>query len=195
MKLASLIALAGLAAAASAQTLTYSWTVGDTGNNDGFIDVGESAVLTLWGSMDPGATGFAGSIYDIVGDSEWSAGTVDSYTNMLKALTDDGAMQGDNSITGIESFQLPPLFNPNFDASNPIKLYSLQWTPSAYAGQTVGVGDTNHLNNDVYTDTFGSSVPYTGVAGKASFDVANVPAPASLALIGLGGLVAGRRRR
>ncbi|MBK7405422.1 MAG: PEP-CTERM sorting domain-containing protein [Phycisphaerales bacterium] len=196
MKLASLIAVAGLAAVASAQnSLTYSWTVGDTGNNDGFIDVGESAVLTLKGTMAPGKTGFAGSIYDIAGDAEWSAGVVNAYTNMLKALTDDGDKQANNSITGIESFQLPPLFNPNFDASNPVTLYKITWTPSAYAGQTVTVGDTNHLNNDVYTDTFGSSVSYTGVAGKASFNVANVPAPASLALIGLGGLVAGRRRR
>ena len=195
MKLASLIAVAGIAAAASAQTLTYSWSVGDTGNNDGFIDIGESAVLTMIGTMDPGATGFAGSIYDIKGDAEWSAGVVNSYTNMLKALTDDGTLNGDNSITGVESFQLPPLFNPNFDASNPITLYKITWTPSAYAGQTVNVGDVNHLNNDVYTDTFGSSVSYQGVAGAARFNVANIPAPASMALIGLGGLVAGRRRR
>ncbi|MCC7387412.1 MAG: PEP-CTERM sorting domain-containing protein, partial [Phycisphaerales bacterium] len=52
--------------------------------------------------------------------------------------------------------------------------------------------DANHVNNDVYTDTFGSSQGYQGVTGSTSFNV--VPAPASLALLGLGGLVARRRR-
>jgi hypothetical protein len=193
MKLASLIALAGLAAAASAQTLTYSWSVGDTGNNDGIITNGESALLTLTGTMDPGATGFAGSIYEIIGQSNWDTGTVDSFENMLDDLTGPGVLQGNNDITAIESFQLPPLFNPNFDASNPITLYQITWTPSDFTARTVSVGDRNHLNNDVYTDDFGSSVAYTGVEGTATFEV--VPAPASIALMGLGALVAGRRRR
>ncbi len=194
MKLVSLIAVAGIAAAASAQgTLTYSWNVSDTGNGDGVIEPGESALLTMIGTMDPGATGFAGSIYDIVGVSNWDTGTVDAYENHLDALTGPGNLQGNNDILTIESFQLPPLFNPDFDASNPITLYSITWTPSDYTARTVEVGDTNHLNNDVYTDTFGTSVPYTGVSGVASFNV--VPAPASMALLGLGGLIAGRRRR
>jgi hypothetical protein len=194
MKLASLFAIAGLAAAASAQgTLTYSWSVSDTGNGDGKIEPGESALLTMTGTMDPGATGFAGSIFDIVGVSNWDTGTVDVYENHLDALTGPGDLQGNNDILTIEAFQLPPLFNPDFDASNPITLYSITWTPADYTARTVTVGDTNHLNNDVYTDDFGTSVPYDGVAGQATFDV--VPAPASLALLGLGGLVAGRRRR
>jgi len=194
MKLASLFAVAGLAAAAAAQgTLTYSWSVSDTGNGDGVIEPGESALLTMTGSMDPGATGFAGSIYDVVGVSNWDTGAVASYTNHLKDLTDDGQLQGNGNILAIESFQLPSAFNPNFDASNPITLYSITWTPNDYTARTVEVGDGNHLNNDVYTDNFGTSVSYTGVAGVASFNV--VPAPASMALLGLGGLVAGRRRR
>ena len=62
MKLASLIAVAGIAAAASAQTMTYSWTV-----SDAELSPGESATLTLWATMAPGKIGFAGSIYDIIG--------------------------------------------------------------------------------------------------------------------------------
>jgi hypothetical protein len=195
MKLAlSMTVVAGFAAAAAAQgTLTYSWAVSDTGNGDGLIEPGESALLTMTGAMDPGATGFAGSIFDIKGVSNWDTGSVDAYENMLDALTGPGALQANNDITGIEAFQLPPLFNPNFDASNPVTLYKITWTPSDYSSRTVEVGDTNHLNNDVYTDTFGTSVPYQGITGLASFQV--VPAPASLALLGLGGLVAGRRRR
>jgi hypothetical protein len=194
MKTTALIVVAGIAAAASAQGTKYiTWTVGDTGNNDGVIDVGESALLDMWAQMDPGAVGFAGSIYDISGDGEWAAGTLDSYDNLLDALTNDGTLGGGNSITNIESFQLPPLFNPNFDASNPIHLYSMRWTPTSYAGQSVSGSSGNHLNFDVYTDDFGTSVPYTGDVSGFTFRVA--PAPASVALLGLGGLVAGRRRR
>jgi len=194
MKLASLIAVAGFAAAAAAQgTLTYSWSVSDTGNGDGLIEPGESALLTMVGTMDPGATGFAGSIYDIVGIQNWDTGTVDVYENHLDALTGPGNLQGNNDILTIESFQLPPLFNPDFDASNPITLYTITWTPADYSSRLVQVGDTNHLNNDVYTDDFGTSVPYDGVTGMAEFNV--IPAPASMALLGLGGLIAGRRRR
>jgi hypothetical protein len=194
MKLASLIAVAGFAAAAAAQgTLTYSWSVSDTGNGDGIIEQGEAALLTMIGTMDPGATGIAGTIYDIVGLNNWDTGTVSENTNHLAALTDHGQLQGNGDIMLIESFQLPPAFNPDFDPSNPITLYTLTWTPNDYTNRIVSVGDSNHLNNDVYTDDFGTSVAYTGVTGTVEFSV--VPAPASLALLGLGGLVAGRRRR
>ncbi|MDQ7014257.1 MAG: PEP-CTERM sorting domain-containing protein [Planctomycetota bacterium] len=193
MKLASVIAVAGIAAAASAQTVTYSWSVSDTGNGDGIIEPGESALLTMIATMDPGATGFAGSIYDIIGGMNWDTGSVDSYVNSLKDLTDDGTLQANGDITTIESFQLPPAFNGNFISDNPIELYNITWTPNDYSARTVEVGDANHLNNDVYTDDFGTSIPYAGVDGTASFSV--VPAPASMALLGLGGLVATRRRR
>ena len=189
MKLASLIAVAGIAAAASAQTITYSWTVSDTE-----LSPGESAVLTLWATMDPmPAVGFAGSIYDIMGGANWDTGTISGATNLVDSLaTGPGTFEANNDITGIEAFQLPPFFNPSYDASNPIALYELTWTPNDYTARTVDVGDANHQNNDVYVDTFGTSVSYDGVTGSARFNV--VPAPASMALLGLGGLVARRRR-
>jgi hypothetical protein len=187
-------AVLGVAGLASAQgTMTITWDVSDTGNGDGVVEPGESAVATMYAAMDPGATGFAGSIYDIAGDALWQAGTLNSYDNFLDALTNDGTLGAGNSITGIESFQLPPLFNPNFDASNPIALYQVVWTPADYTAALVGFGSQNHLNFDVYTDDFGTSVPYTGDVFPGIIKV--IPAPASLAVLGLGGLVAGRRRR
>ncbi len=194
MKLASLIAVAGIAAAASAQnTMTYSWSVSDTGNADGVIQPGEAALLTLRATMAPTpAVGFAGSIYDIIGGTNWTTGSLSNLTNLVDSLaTGPGTLNG-NNIMAIEAFQLPPFFNPNYNASNPIAIYSLKWTPADYTSRTVVVTDANHLNNDVYVDTFGGNASYTGVAGSASFNV--VPAPASLALLGLGGLVARRRR-
>jgi MYXO-CTERM domain-containing protein len=195
MKLASLIAVAGIAAVASAQTMTYSWSVSDTGNGNGTIEPGESALLTLSASMDPApAVGFAGSIYDITGIWGWETGTVDSYVNLVDSLaTGPGTLGGNNDITGIEAFQLPPFFNAEYNADNPIALYAITWTPDDYTPRNVRVLDANHQNNDVYTDDFGTSEGYDAASTSGRFDV--VPAPASMALLGLGGLVATRRRR
>jgi hypothetical protein len=56
----------------------------------------------------------------------------------------------------------------------------------------VEVGDANHLNNEVYTDEFGTSVPYEGIPGVARFTVA-IPAPGALALLGLAAVRRARR--
>ncbi|QKK07448.1 MAG: PEP-CTERM sorting domain-containing protein [Planctomycetota bacterium] len=184
-----LFAAAGLASAQGVMTIT--WSASDTGNGDGIVEPGESAVMTMWAEMSPGQTGFAGSIYDLNGDALWQAGTVESYENLLGELTDDGTLNGDNSITNIESFQLPPAFNGNFVADNPIALYRVTWTPASYDGAFVSI-DSTHINFDVYTDTFGTSESYTGEVFGGLIKV--VPAPSSLALLGLGGLMARRRR-
>lgn len=171
----------------------YGWDVSDTGNGDGVIEPGESMVATLYATIDPPQVGFAGSIYEIGGNDVWQAGTVDVHDNLLDSLTDDGQLQADNSVTNIESFQLPPLFNPAFDNSNPIAVYRLVWTPESFAFGTVEVSSRNHLNSDVYTDDFGTSVTYSSVTSTAM--VLIVPAPSGVALLALGGLVAARRRR
>jgi hypothetical protein len=195
MKTAAFIIVAGIAASASAQVMTMSWSVSDTGNGDGIIEAGESALLTMSAHMDPApATGYAGSIFDILGTSNWDTGSVDSYVNLIDSLaTGPGTLGGNNDITGIESFQLPPFFNAEYDASNPIDIYTITWTPSDYSARDVSVGSANHANFSVYTDDFGTSAEYDGAVGGARFSV--VPAPASMALLGLGGLVATRRRR
>lgn len=184
-----LFAAAGVASAQGVMTIT--WSASDTGNGDGIVEPGESAIMTMWAEMSPAATGFAGSIYDLNGDALWQAGTVDAYENLLGELTDDGTLNGDNSITNIESFQLPPAFNGNFVADNPIALYRVTWTPASYEGAFVSI-DSSHVNFDVYTDDFGTSVSYTGEVFGGLIKV--VPAPSSLALLGLGGLMARRRR-
>lgn len=195
MKTTALFIVAGIAAAASAQgTMTMDWTVSDTGNGDGIIEPGESALLALSATMNPmPQVGYGGSIFDIIGTSNWNTGTVDSYLNLIDSLaTGPGTLGGNNDITAIESFQLPPFFNPNYNSSNPITIYTITWTPSDYTGRTVSLTSANHANFSVYVDTFGGNAEYSGVVNGARFDV--VPAPASLALLGLGALVARRRR-
>lgn len=101
---------------------------------------------------------------------------MDSYVNHLSELTDDGQLQGNNDVLLVESFQLPRAFNGNFDDSNPIDLYSITWTPNDYSARNVS-GITRHVNFSVYTDSFGTSVEYTGDVSGFSFDVVPAPLP------------------
>lgn len=183
---------AGMASVASGQgAITYSWTVSDTGNGDGVLEPGEHALLTLWALMDPGAVGFAGSIFEIAGDNEeWQAGSIVRYDNRLDQLSDDGNLQDDDAITNIEAFQLPPAFNPDFEASNPIALYELEWAPYRYGWYHIEFWTQNHLNNDVYVDDFGTSVSYQGIPAHGVMALIPAPgaAPALLAA-GLSGLI------
>ena len=198
MKTTAILVVAGLAAAASADVMTMSWTVSDTGNGDGIITAGEDALLTMYATMDVDHSGngggYAGSIFDILGVSNWDTGTVTSYINLVDSLGNGpGTLAGNGDITGVDSFQLPFDFNNSFDNANPIAIYSITWTPDNYNARTVNLTSANHANFSVYTNASGVSVEYTGDVQAGSFQV--VPAPASLALLGLGSLAIGRRRR
>ena len=193
MKLAYIVVLTGLIGVAEAQTMTFSWSATDTGNGDGIVEPGENAILLLSAVMDPGEIGFAGSIFEIMGNIHWQAGTVVRYDNLLDDLTDDGTLGAGNHITGIEAFQLPPVFNENFVADNPITLYEIEFALVEYFLGTVTFTTANHLNADVYVDDTGTSVAYDPVITGGSFDV--LPAPASAALLSLASIVGSRRRR
>ncbi|MCL4741036.1 MAG: PEP-CTERM sorting domain-containing protein [Phycisphaerales bacterium] len=193
----AVLALAGIAGAASAQsTIHWYWVVGDTGNNDGVISPGENATLNLYAQFSAPGLHYGGSIFDIKGTGNLDTGTYVTHgaNPKLKQLSNgDGVLQANNDILTADTFQLPEFFNAGIDKSNPIWVYGMEWMPSDYTARTVSGGSTNHLNHSIYTDTFGTSKEFTPTIDGFKFDV--VPAPASLALVGLGGLVAARRRR
>jgi len=187
------VAIVGAAAcAASAQTMTYFWTV-TTDDGDTDVTPGETAYLLLWAHMDPQAVGFAGSIFDVLGGPNWDTGEITCYGSLLDVIGDmDGRLQANNDILSIECFQLPPLFNPYFADDNPIATYEICWSTDDYSPRVVEVGDANHRNNDVYTDTWGTTESYEGIPGVARFTV-NVPAPPALAVLGIAALRRARR--
>lgn len=191
------VAAIGLAAGASAQdgTLCWYWDLIDTAGNVGFVDVNESARLTLWVGFDPPNHGFAqGGPYDIVGDAEWAAGSIAHFDNLLFFVTGFGTVGAGNSITNVESFQLAEFFNPDYNADNPIPLYFIEWTPGRYAGQFVTITNGSP-DGFIYTNDLGSSVPYAGDPSCGSFTFQVVPAPGSVALVGIAAFATLRRRR
>jgi hypothetical protein len=98
----------------------------------------------------------------------------------------------DNNPTGVR--QNNPLTN----------VYTIVWTPSNYTSRTVNVtlspgSASGGVAATVLVQTNPDpNNPPTGANSLFTFGTANipiVPAPSSLALLGLGGLIAGRRRR
>ena len=191
----AVLTVPAIAAAALGQgTMTFSWTTDDTGDGDGVIAPGESAVLTLWAEWDPRQIGYAGTIFDIIGNSDWQLGTISSYENLVDSLgTGPGTLHAANSITGIQSFQLPPFFNPQFRDEHPLAIYQVEWTPQDYQVYWVEFTSTNHLHASVYTDDLGASEEYDiEVFGGR---IAIVPGPASAAVLAGAGLIAFPPRR
>ena len=190
IKQAGLIGAACCGIASAQGTMTFYWDINDTGS-DFFLYSGEAVInFKLYASMDPEQVGFAGSIYEILGGDEFgSAGVVTLYDNKLDSLTDDGELQGNNDILDIESFQLPPFFNPDFDSSNPILLYEINWEVADFF-MIATLSSANYLNSAVYTDDLGSSEQYDAITTTATV---LIPAPASV--LPFVGLLAWRRRR
>ncbi|HRQ73654.1 MAG TPA: hypothetical protein PLU35_11555 [Phycisphaerales bacterium] len=191
-------AVACWAGAAQAQyTMDWSWTVSDTGNEDGIIEPGEHALLTLmaeWGGPPP--IWYAASFFDIVGISGWEDGTLlvaDGNDELGKLTNEDGVPQSNNDILAIDTFQLPKFFNPNIWEGNPMAIYWIEWAPNGYSPRTVSGTSANHLYHSVYIDNFGTSVEATPTIEGFSFQI--VPAPGTLAIAVACGVLAVRRRR
>jgi len=91
---APILILAATTAAAHAQVATWYWTVSDTGDGDGLIEPGESALLTLWMGFDPRQDQYGGGVawagpYNILGDAAWESGAVEARENRLGLFGDD----------------------------------------------------------------------------------------------------------
>ncbi len=184
-----LVACAGYAQAQD--TITYYWDINDTGS-DTFLYSGEEVInFKMYALMEPEQIAFAGSGYEILGgDAYASAGVVTLYDNKLADLTDEGELQDNNDILDIESFQMPPLFGWfDTDRSNPILLYEIEWEVTG-SFTIATLTSANHLNNDVYTDIYGTSTSYDAITTTATV---LIPSPASV--LPMVGLLAWRRRR
>jgi hypothetical protein len=245
---ASLIAAAGLAALAgtaqaqstTAATVAYQLTWGDTGDNDGVVEPGESARVRMTVAFTPPSgtvipytpsgggsgtgtlMGFGSAFVDFnLGNANGGTLTTTGSTGGINngragawavVPGGNGTVVGD-TIINVQPAQFPfnsDPFDPDNNTTgvrttNPISnIYTFVWTPASYATRTVNVGMAPSLASQGNAATVmlrvnpDTSIPPTAVAALFNFgalQIPVVPAPSSLALLGLGGLIAGRRRR
>jgi hypothetical protein len=250
----ALTALAGLAAAANAQSFTndadvtihLTWreanSSGGTVPTNGILEPGEFALISVdsvsftnfgstanftpsIGSFTSGlVTGFGSGFIDING-SGGTAGTFNNSTPLANAggtsgfgvrgawrLAGNGTVNpASDGIINLQFGQFPA--NPGgANSTTPItNMFRMLWQPNSFSNRTVTFAEAGAVvagGNvaSVYLDFDGTAGPGSGTVGASVYvsaahlhlngvNIPVAPAPASLALLGLGGLVAGRRRR
>lgn len=161
---------------------------------------GPTFSINVWADLDPDVNGsdvigFAGSIFDITGNTqahEYGQITDFQISPDLSRQSQDPTLDG-ASILGIETFQIPPAFNGDFDASDPILVFSFDWTWDGRGFQDrVEFMTTNRINMDVYFSNLGGSQPWTATEGGWAFAV---PTPSSAAVLALSGILTCTRSR
>jgi len=187
---AALLAVAGLTAAATASVdpNTYEIRVSNP------VSPGTpSTTVEVWADWDSATYfAFAASEFDLLGDS------TGAFSGPSSAFGDPGQQDGTISggdVTDIVAGQLQfPPGGFSADRSDPIKIWSGTWSTTDFTARSVDLSTLTTAYSN-YLDVAGSSADVTMTVVEGAGSITVVPAPASLALLGLGGLAAARRRR
>ena len=228
-KVFGLIALAGIAAAANAQTGTYTWQVsadnGSTWSSAVSSTTGGTVqvrLLASWSGVALGTGGVDGDIGYGGGqfDGKVTNGGADSITAITRpapfafaaqtlvasAIGADAKIDtsADTSGFGLGTGWVGPgqqnrtNGGASYSSTNGAVVFSYSITLGASSSdRTVGMV-LNSLTGramSIYTNAAGSQVRINSTAVTVNNATISVPTPGSMALLGLGGLVAGRRRR
>jgi hypothetical protein len=224
---ATILVSAGIARAqpsTTAATMTYTCTWQDTGNHNGVLEPGESALLgfdvaispvtgpIIPYSGGPAPTGTLSAIgagfVDVVG-SNAHGGTFNFDRNLGYGLTPDWDPGQPidpvaNGAANIQWNQLDPNVFPLFHRESLVSpMFTMLWTPSDFTARVatfevraaLPAGSTPSM---VFVRWRASPVNYQYVLGLSNFipvSVPIVPAPPSLALLGLAGLISRRPAR
>lgn len=194
MKSIALLAVAGLATVASAQSgLNVALTFDKTS-----IAIGETATATVTASW----TGVAGSYMSSINANFNASGEFVAASNVAAVAWNNAALgfngQGTASgasVLGVQASQFSLI--PPFTNTNPILVTTFTVTGTAegllsYSSSTVAGAPAPY---SVTGPGFSDPVVFFGNDSFSSADLRVTPAPSAMALLGLGGLVAGRRRR
>lgn len=196
MKTFALIALAGVASNATAQDLVISvvqqanlsdWEI--SAEFFGSLPAGTTAIGAIWSDAS----------FRVSGDGAVNFGTGwnPGFQSALfgpPAISNDGT----NTVTWVGVQAASPLGTP--DASNPLFVDDFSYAGSAANLSLELFGQNSALFTGNPAEPFGTILLYRNAQnqpGPLTFrvDIVPVPAPASAALLGLGGLAAARRRR
>ncbi|MCA9287009.1 MAG: hypothetical protein KDA05_00405 [Phycisphaerales bacterium] len=197
-KALALIAVAGLAGVAVAQPVA---TVVTTANGGAAASVAPGATISINAvvSWTPAGTQFAGIQGGTIVQGNAGSGSNFASDFAAGALVNLGAFSG-GSRTGMDIAVTPAFFTGGFMAppsanSSGISLarYDLVINnPGVYTINWVAPGSAPNVR--IYTSTASPAFTEAQTTYRGA-TITVTPAPASLALVGLGGLVAGRRRR
>jgi MYXO-CTERM domain-containing protein len=211
----AVLAVAGLAAIANAQDTSISYSIvwdkasinpGETNTGKVIATVTPGFGATIKWTTPPGKgqngilKAFASSIFDTVnllnGEQGTLAWTVPTALNLANI---QGNLNG-GGIVGTNAGQVAPPINPNPNVDNPITILNLTWTGNAGFSGNVSY-NVKATSGKMFLDISTTPTPTwvghnaTKLESAAAGNFTVVPAPASMALLGLGGLVAARRRR
>ncbi|MEM1072062.1 MAG: VPLPA-CTERM sorting domain-containing protein [Planctomycetota bacterium] len=196
MKTVAMLAAAGLAASATAQDTIVtiapaggsSWSItaefsGDTSNVVGF-----TGILNVWSE----ARFTLDSTDGVLSNFSFNQAYVTSPFGAPNVQGDGtGSIRVDATAPG------RPSAAPDQDSSNPLDFGTFDYTGTA-DGLTAALVDQNSIvfsNTNPFADANELYQTSDGSPGSRVLEFVIVPAPASAALLGLGGLVAARRRR
>jgi PEP-CTERM motif len=213
-RLLAVLAVAGAAAVANAQDTTMTYTIvwdnaqiNNGGTNTGavFATITPGIGSTVKWTTSPGKgqngtiQSFASSVFGaqnllngLNGTLKW---TVPAALNLAGI---PGALNAAGDLVGTNAGQVGKTLNPNPIIDNPIKILDISWTDTTGGNFLVNYGATS-ASGKMFLDIGLANGNWVGhnatklAFGQGGFAV--VPAPASMALLGLGGLVAARRRR
>jgi hypothetical protein len=195
MKTIALAAIAGLATAATAGgfslTLVPSATSVDTSGG------AASVTVTVFGNAGVG-THMLGGAFGIDGSGDTGAVTGMSWAAADWSLFNtDGGYAGNADYNNVVFGQLviPPAFPPapGSDLGMAIGSFTITGEGTGLVNFALTAGSPFTL--EVVDNNTGATQNDGGAISLASVDISFVPAPSAMALLGLGGLVAGRRRR
>ncbi|USN98156.1 MAG: PEP-CTERM sorting domain-containing protein [Phycisphaeraceae bacterium] len=187
MKTIAILSIAGLAAAASAQGLSVAFMADrSTANAGDTIHWTVSVSTTGYGS-----TAYFGGFVGNLLSSDNSLGTSGNYTSHMAGNATTPSGNGAD-VMGINIFNSALLGTD--DSSNPYVCFEFDVVAGAGTGDlTYGAAGTwsEFANDGIFT------LPdeYTQPGMTSDRVQINVPTPGAIALLGLGGLTAARRRR
>ena len=197
MKSIALLAVAGLATVASAQNVSTNLNVA-LSFDKASIAIGETATATISASWN----GVAGSYFSSFNVNINASGEYVSLSNVAPIAWNNPALgfNGQGTVSGASILNMQASqfsLIPPFVSTNPIMVTSFTVT-----GTAEGILSYSTTNADgapfpfsVTGPVFSDPVVEFGNDAFSSGSLTVTPAPSAMALLGLGGLVVGRRRR
>lgn len=186
MKNIAILAIAGLATAASAQGVTLTFSADATS-----VDVGDTISWTVAASFtgfaDP--TAYYGGFVGTFDASDAGLGTSGNFANLL-AGTGTPATSNGASVATLNFFNAALLGTD--DNANPLQIFTFDVVAGATGSLSYNANGVNTMFPDGGIFTLGEEFAGSTVSDSVSIVV---PAPGAVAVLGLGGLVAMRRRR